>query len=407
MTANKIAIIKIKQDNVKDAVFNALELINAKELMIKTGMKILLKPNILLSKEPERGATTHPEILKSVIQWLKQFNPEKIIVAESSGTFKRGATEKAFKGSGLQSVCEDEGVEWTSFAKTQRKTYKIKNPLVLEEITASTLLDEVDLIVNLPKIKTHGQCILTCCIKNMFGILILGNKARTHAQFPTREKFNAALTDIYSVSNPQLTIIDGYYTMEGNGPSAGDVVKLDLILAGYDPVALDTAVCKIVGFDPNEIYYISQLEQKGFGNSEFDVLGEAINSVKRKFKKPKGAPVSLPLPEKIAKYVGRVVFRSSIKFDKSKCKLCSTCWNNCPTGAITPPKDLEKGKNIPKWDKKKCITCYCCAELCPYEAVDFKINFIKNVVTSWLIIPLLTFLLVLLGIIFLVISLFS
>ncbi|HEY0087551.1 MAG TPA: DUF362 domain-containing protein [Candidatus Lokiarchaeia archaeon] len=164
---NQIAITKIKDDNVEKAVFETLDLINAKELFLNKKLKVLIKPNVLIAKAPERAATTHPAILKSIIKWLKQFKLESISVGESSGTFKLGATENAFEISGLKKVCEEEGVELTPFEKTTLKTYEVKNPLVLKEITASKLLEEVDIIINVPKIKTHHQCILTCAIKNM------------------------------------------------------------------------------------------------------------------------------------------------------------------------------------------------------------------------------------------------
>ncbi|MHA1338227.1 MAG: 4Fe-4S binding protein, partial [Promethearchaeota archaeon] len=161
-------------------------------------------------------------------------------------------------------------------------------------------------------------------------------------------------------------------------------VKLDIIIAGYDPVALDTAICRIIDFNPDDVYYIKKLQEKGFGSAEFEILGEPIENIKRMFKKPKSHPVSVPLPKFLAKYVGNVIFRSSIKFDRNKCQLCGTCWKNCPVQAITPPEKRRKSIDIPKWDKNKCITCYCCAELCPYEAVDFKINILKNILTSYL-----------------------
>lgn len=387
MTAKKIAIKKIENEDVKKAVFSALDLIGAKKLFTKSNMEILIKPNILSPKEPERAVNSHPDVFRAVVQWVKQFNPRKIIVAESSGTRKRGVTENAFKISGLEAVCNDENIEWTPFGKTPRKVYKVNNPLVMKEVPSSTLLEEVDLIINIPKIKTHLQCLLTCCIKNMFGVLILGLKAQTHARFPKMVDFNAALADIYSVSQPKLTIIDGYYCQEGNGPASGDVVKLDIILAGYDPVALDTTVCEIVEFDPKLVYHIAKAEQKGLGTSNLEnieFLGDSINSVKRKFKPPKHFGRNIPIPKKYADYIGKTVFKSSIRFKKSKCKLCATCWKNCPVDAITPPKKIIQGKTVPKRDKNVCITCYCCAELCPHEAVNFKINYVKNIFNSWL-----------------------
>lgn len=388
-------------EDLKTAVFSSLELIHAKELMTKENMVVLLKPNVLGAKPPERAVTTHPEVLRAVIQWVKQFNPSKIYVCESSGGQQVGTTEKAFKTSKILEVCESESVECLPFEKTSRKIYKVENPLVLDEFPASTLLDEVDLIINLPKIKTHEQCTITCAIKNMFGTLLLANKAKIHAQFPSLDKFNSALADIYSVSNPQLTVIDGYLCQEGNGPQQGDVVKMDLIMAGYDPVALDTAVCNIVGVDPAKVLNIEKAESKKLGTSDLsqvEIVGETIESVYRKFKLPKMAPVSVPLPKWLADYMGKTIFKADVKFSSEKCKLCATCWENCPVKAIEPPKEMKKGQ-IPKWDKKKCITCYCCAELCPHSAVNLKINFLKNVLFSWIGVGLLIIIAIIVGLI--------
>jgi uncharacterized protein (DUF362 family)/ferredoxin len=385
MEKNKISIVKIKDNEIERAVFKALDLIDADSLFNKNTMKILIKPNILKSKEPERAVTTHPEVVRSVIKWIKHHNQNDIIVAESSGTSSPGATEKAFEGSGIKMICEEENVNWTPFEKTERQKYEVKNPLVLDQFVSSPLLEEADLIINIPKIKTHWQTLLTCCIKNMFGTLILGNKSKIHARFPTLDAFSAALADIYSVSNPQLTIIDGYLCQEAKGPSRGEIVNLDLIMAGFDGVALDAAVCKIIGLDPEDVKYIEKAVEKNLGTSDItkiQFLGEDIKNISRNFKIPRKHPVSVPLPSWLADYMGNVVFRATVKFNPNKCKLCSTCWENCPGNAITPPEIMKKG-NIPRWDRKKCIFCYCCAELCPYEAVDFKINYVKNFLFSW------------------------
>ncbi|MHA1241205.1 MAG: DUF362 domain-containing protein, partial [Promethearchaeota archaeon] len=265
------------------------------------------------------------------------------------------------------------------------------------EISSSKLIEDADLIINIPKIKTHWQCTLTCCIKNMFGTVLLANKAKTHAQAAVLDRFCSALADIYSVSKPQLTVIDGYICMEGQGPSSGDAVKLDLILAGYDPVALDSIVCKIIGFDPSEVLYLAKAEQKKLGSTDLEkveIIGETIKDVYRKFKRPKLKPISMPLPKWLANYLGKTIFKATVKFNKEECKLCSTCWTNCPVGAITPPLEIKKG-NIPKWDRKKCITCFCCVELCPHEAVKFKINYVKNALFSWIGLGCIAFLLIL------------
>ena len=170
----------------------------------------------------------------------------------------------------MWAVCEEEGeiVECVPFERTERRVYKIENPLEVEELASSVLLHDVDLIINLPKIKTHGQTTLTCSIKNMFGTMLRTNKARTHSKYPSLTRFTSALTDIYSVSNPQLTVVDGYYCMEGNGPSAGKVVKLDIVMAGFDAVAIDSTVCKIIDVNPRNVKYLAFAEQKGLGTTD-------------------------------------------------------------------------------------------------------------------------------------------
>jgi MinD superfamily P-loop ATPase len=113
------------------------------------------------------------------------------------------------------------------------------------------------------------------------------------------------------------------------------------------------------------------------------------------------------LPKFLGKYVGKVLFQSHVSFDISKCKLCATCWKNCPVNAITPPKELNPNKYVPDWEKKTCITCYCCAELCPYEAVNFKVSIVRNIFTSWLILIFIILGASIAGFIWLIIALFE
>ncbi|MHA1792866.1 MAG: DUF362 domain-containing protein [Promethearchaeota archaeon] len=385
---SKIAISKVENDDVEGAVFKALKLMNARSIM-KKGMVVLLKPNMLSAKPPERAVCTHPLVLKAVIKWVKQFEPKRIVVGDSSGGISPNTTRKVIKASGLGQVCEEEGVEIIPFEATPLKIYPVANSYVLDEIISTSLIQEADLIINLPKIKTHGLTKLTCCIKNMFGTLILANKQKIHARFPNMKDFSKALVDVYSISKPQLTIVDGYYCQEGQGPSAGDVVKLDIILAGNDPVALDTAACKIIGIDPESVLHVKFAAEKGIGTMNFskvNVKGVSINEVRRKFKSAKLSPFAgLPLPRVMASYLSEKIYKADLYFDPDKCVLCGTCWKNCPVNAIIAPQEGSNRKT-PIWNKERCISCYCCSETCLHEAIEFKINVIKNLVRDKLFI---------------------
>ena len=155
MVKTIIAIQKIVNDDVKTAVFASLEMINAKKLMTREGLTVVLKPNLLMGKPPERAVNTHPEIVRSVIQWVKQFNPSKIFVCDSSGGQKPGVTETAMHQSGIDAICKEEGVDCVPFEKTERVIYKVENPLEINEFSSFHLLKDADLIINLPKIKTR------------------------------------------------------------------------------------------------------------------------------------------------------------------------------------------------------------------------------------------------------------
>ncbi len=301
-------------------------------------------------------------------------------------------------------MCIEEGVECAPLEKTPRKIYKVEDSFVVDEIASTDLLAEADLIINMSKIKTHGLTKLTCCIKNMFGTVILSNKGQMHARFPLLDHFTSMLVDVYSVSKPQLTVIDGYLCQEGKGPAAGDVVKLDLILAGYDGVALDTTVCSIIQINPNEVAYLPKAHQRKLGSmnlDEFTFVGESIASVTRPFKIPGTKIPNFKIPARITEYMGKTLFRSRLTIDPAKCLLCGMCWKNCPVEALIPPEEKTIGKSIPAWKNSKCITCYCCTELCPHEAIDFHVNPLRNALFSWLgvgVISILAIIAIILGI---------
>jgi NAD-dependent dihydropyrimidine dehydrogenase PreA subunit len=172
--------------------------------------------------------------------------------------------------------------------------------------------------------------------------------------------------------------------MEGKGPGAGDVVKLDVILAGRDGVALDTAVCRMIHLPVADVKYLAKAEAQGLGTTDLDSVsfaGRSIDSMSRPFKRANTSLTALPIPRFLAGWLGAALSKAAIRFDPEKCTLCGTCWKNCPGSAIEPPQEKTKGA-VPVWKPDKCIVCYCCAELCPYEAIDFELSFFRNLFLS-------------------------
>ena len=206
-----------------------------------------------------------------------------------------------------------------------------------------------------------------------------------HARYTSVDQFTSALVDVYSVSKPHLIVVDGFLCQEGRGPAAGDVVKMDLILAGYDGVAIDTLACNIIGLDPQKVLYLAKAERQGLGSMDLDqftIRGESISDVFRQFKLPSSFSKGVKLPKKVSDFLGTQLFKARIKIDPEKCVLCGKCWQNCPVTALTPPEEKKVGETVPDWSAEKCITCYCCVELCPEEAIIFKIKPVRNLLLS-------------------------
>jgi ferredoxin len=258
------------------------------------------------------------------------------------------------------------GAELVTLEKFGFKQIDIPDGKKVKMIHAPRYLDEVDAIVNVCKLKTHMQTMMTCALKNWFGLTTQQDRLLAHKN--TRyEDFAEALVDIYSaLPKPALSIADAVIGMEGTGPSQGLPVKLGFMLASDDAIALDTVAATAIGFQPREIGTIEAARRRGYCATrmrEIELLGAPLESVKKKIKRPSSAIFMLmpvltnPFNEltKVRPYVIR-----------DKCKVCKKCAEVCAGDAITFP-----GKYALINDKK-CVLCFCCHEICPYDAVDIK-----------------------------------
>jgi uncharacterized protein (DUF362 family) len=164
----------------------------------------------------------------------------------------------------------------------ERVDLEMPNPEVLRRIRVPKIVAD-SAIINSAKLKTHRQTGVTLGMKNMFGLLPDKFKAKYHA-------FNISkvVVDINSVLKPSLTVVDGFYGLEGPCPVSGYPVKMNLITAGREVVAVDATACRVMGIDPFEIYHIRQAYEKEFGEMTQDriqLVGNSIEEVARKFRR--------------------------------------------------------------------------------------------------------------------------
>jgi uncharacterized protein (DUF362 family) len=239
---------------------------------------VLIKVNFITVKTWDTGATTDPMVVEAIIERLKNLKV-KIYVVESDATMT--GADKAFEATGMRELCEREEVQFLNLRHVKdRVKIEVPHGETLNSVTVPRIVTE-SAIISAAKLKTHMATTVTLGMKNMFGLLPDKFKGKYHAK-----GINKVIVDINTVVKSALTVIDGFVGMEGRGPSDGTPVKMDLIIAGKDPVATDATGARIMGFDPHEISHIRKANEKGLGNiDDIQVVGEKLESVARTFQR--------------------------------------------------------------------------------------------------------------------------
>ncbi|MDD4899963.1 MAG: DUF362 domain-containing protein, partial [Candidatus Omnitrophica bacterium] len=304
---------------VSKAVKQAVELIGGLNKYIPPGSRVLVKPNLLMAKEPEFAIDTHPEVVRAVVKILKEINC-RVVIGDGPSVWGSQAEDidSVYEKSGIRKVALEEGAELVKFEK---KRWRGKFPL-------TGWLDECDCFVNLPKLKTHEFTVMTAAVKNLFGLIPGNFKTELHKQYFYPEDFSRILLDIYLEAKPHLTIIDGVSVIEGDGPAtSGKKRSLNLLLAGENCLALDFVAAKIMGVDPLEVPTNKEGVARGLGiggMKDIEILGESIESLNlRPFILPaasmlrKVPPVLVKLARKLLKFYPCV--------EKDNCVKCAAC----------------------------------------------------------------------------------
>ncbi|MEW5736782.1 MAG: DUF362 domain-containing protein [Thermodesulfobacteriota bacterium] len=321
------------------------------------GKKVLVKPNILAPHRPDAAVTTHPTLVRETVAFLVQKGAQ-VMVGDNPGVGGYGRSESSARTCGLFDAAEG------CFVNLARRPVQHPVPSrFFSRVTVSREVLEADLVVSLPKLKTHGLTVLTGGVKNTFGYVVGGEKMRVHAAATTPARFAEALVDIYSIRPPDLTIMDAVVAMEGNGPSNGKPRRLGKILASDNAVCLDAVACALTGIKPGNVPTLAIAHKRGLG----EIAHERI-PVDGAFTPASGfATPSTFVPGIAGMLLNRFLSRRIAcmpEVDRESCKACGLCAEHCPVSAM----EFAPGAP-PKPDEKKCIRCYCCQEMCPSDAI--------------------------------------
>ena len=320
------------------------------------GKKVLVKPNLLGPFAPDSAVVTHPSLIRAVRRQLHDAGCS-VIVGDNPGIRGYGMVAKTATVSGAG---EAAGEDFLNLTLRPRK-FEL-NSRFAKSISISSEILEADILVSLPKLKTHMATIITGGVKNSYGFVVGADKTRLHAAAPRHEDFGELIADIYAIRPPDLVIMDAIIGMEGNGPSGGKIREIGCLMASNNAGAVDLAICGMTGLNPLKVATQRTIMARGLSPSslqEVDVRGEI--PFLPNFRIPANLMRLDPwgLGHKI---ISRRLARPQIKVDKSKCIACGACAENCPVSAI-------EVVNYPTFDYNQCISCYCCYEICPEGAL--------------------------------------
>lgn len=363
--------------NVRLAVKRGIDILGGAGAFIKKGDRVLLKPNLLVGEVPEKCVNTHPSVFRAVAELF--MDAEAVVSYGDSPAF--GSTAAAAKKCGIQDVARELNIPEADFRNVMEVFFDqaVQN----KKFVIAKAVWENDVIVSLPKLKTHGFEKFTGAVKNQFGCVPGVRKGEYHLKLPDPENFAQMLVDLNNLVKPDLYVMDGIHAMEGNGPRGGTPRIMNILLFSKDPIALDATVCRIIDVNPDLVPTIrlGQLSGSGTGREdEIELLGDDISGFRQTGFKIDRNPIKPYRSSGMLRFINnRLVPRPSIMHDR--CTRCGMCISICPTN----PKSVDwrdgSREKPPVHHYKTCIRCYCCQEICPEGAIVQKIPFIRRLMT--------------------------
>lgn len=341
---------------------------------LHTQSKVLIKPNLITNRRPGDAVTTNPALLCAVIEQLQSMGVADITVADSpGGPFTHAQLSRVYAATGMEEVAQRYGVKLgydTAFTVVENPSGELCRSF--EIIPAVT---QADVIINMPKLKSHGMTMMSAAVKNLFGCVPGLLKPELHFRYPEKPHFGTMLVDLSLLVRPAFTIMDAVEGMEGDGPTGGEKRYMGLTFASRDLYDLDLLLCQFLGFSPQEVPTVADSLRRGLCSadaSDITLTGQPEAFVPLSdFKRPRSSSLDFShhVPaflQKPVQWFGERFLRPRPVIVTKKCIGCGRCAESCPPHTIA----MQDKKAV--IDYSNCIKCYCCHEMCPAKAIDIK-----------------------------------
>lgn len=366
------------EDAVYQAVKQGIALLGGLSQFVIKSEKIVLKPNVLLGSNPDTCVTTHPAVFKAAGRLMQEAGAV-VYYGDSSSI---GKCEGNCRRAGLKQAGDEMGFTIADFDSGRQVSHP--DALLVKSINIANGVLDADGLVSLPKFKAHGLMRFTGAVKNQFGCIPGFIKGQYHVKLADPYDFGRMLVDINTCIKLRLSIMDGIWAMEGNGPRNGKVRPMNVILISADPVALDATACRMINLAPGAVPTNLAGEEAGLGTyhaENIELVGESLDSFYTPSFKVERRPPLHCSSNPVRSFLKNQVCEKPV-ISKAKCTVCGTCVQMCPV----QPKavDWHDGdkKKPPTYKYDRCIRCFCCQEVCPDGAISIKHPALSKVLTS-------------------------
>ncbi|MBF7096021.1 DUF362 domain-containing protein [Alkalibacter mobilis] len=379
---DRVALLKCEEYDpiaIEKKIREGFELLGGESYirrLISPDSKVLLKPNLLSVEDKYSPVVTNYLFFEGVIRVLKDYS-DKIVFGDSPGF---GSAERAAQKAGLLDVANKYGVKFDDF--TDKVNMTLKDSLLVKNWEVAKVAVESDVLISLPKLKTHGMMYFTGAVKNQFGCVPGTQKALWHTRMNNSNNFARMLLDLNKVVETKFAIMDGIVAMEGNGPKSGTAKKMNAVIMGESITAVDSIALRLIGYDdPREIPQYKIAFETDWGKvlpEDIEVAGMSVDDLKvSDFKKIRSTN------EIFGDSRGMAFIKSLIapypKLIHEKCISCERCAQVCPEKPKVITMTDKGGKLVPVFDRKTCIRCFCCQELCPVGALEIGETFLGKI----------------------------
>lgn len=364
----KVSVVECNSYITEEVCKAVEEVLYKLDFEIPRNGTVLIKPNIMSQNTPRQGTITNYTLIEGLCRILKEHGCN-ILIGESISFYQKGLTRKAFKTSEIDKVAARHDAKLIAFEE---------EPLVrvetqygpLKELYMPQILFDVDMIINVSKLKSHGDLRISGAIKNMFGCLPGGYKQKIHGMCDNNLELSDVFIDINQILKPSLCLMDAIDSLEGGPTSLGRLVETGRILASVNPAALDAVATKMVNYKIEESPILVQAKKRGLIQNYEDI--EVLGTYKEVFfRKQKTADFARPINKKSVFIKDTYV---NLEINPGKCNGCKKCIHACPVGAIT-----AKGEKA-ELDQDTCISCYYCLHVCPVEAIQIRPNMTNRLI---------------------------